>query len=64
LESGSKPKGSDAGSRCAIFAAQVGVHVSTITAVENRGTMPKFLIVVEMAQVLECSIDYLAGLED
>jgi transcriptional regulator with XRE-family HTH domain len=46
------------------FAAQVGVHVSTITAIENRSAMPKFLIVVEMAQVLECSIDYLAGLED
>jgi transcriptional regulator with XRE-family HTH domain len=46
------------------FAAQVGVFPSTISAIENRGAMPKFLIVVEMAQVLECSIDYLAGLED
>jgi transcriptional regulator with XRE-family HTH domain len=46
------------------FAAQVGVFPSSISSVENRGAMPKFLIVVEMAQVLECSIDYLAGLED
>jgi transcriptional regulator with XRE-family HTH domain len=46
------------------FAAQVGVCPSSITAVENRGAMPKFLIVVEMAQVLECSVDYLAGVEE
>jgi transcriptional regulator with XRE-family HTH domain len=46
------------------FAAQVGVDPSLIGAAENRGATPNFWTIVGMAQVLECSIDYLAGLED
>lgn len=46
------------------FAAQVGVYPSSITAVESRGAMPKLAIVIEMAQVLECTIDWLAGVEE
>lgn len=46
------------------FAHKVGCSPSQVTGAENRGVMPNFLTVIAMAQVLECSIDYLAGLED
>jgi transcriptional regulator with XRE-family HTH domain len=46
------------------FAALVGCHQSQITGAENRGITPNFWTIVAMAQVLECSIDWLAGIED
>lgn len=46
------------------FAEKVGCDVCQITGAENRGVTPKFWTIVAMAQVLDCSIDYLAGLED
>jgi DNA-binding XRE family transcriptional regulator len=46
------------------FAGAVGCAVCTVTAAENRNVMPRLRIVIEMAQVLNCSIDYLVGLED
>lgn len=44
------------------FANKVGCDVSQVTAAENRGVTPHFWTVVAMAQVLDCSIDYLAGI--
>lgn len=46
------------------FAAEVGISVSQITAAENRGVIPHFLTVIAMAQALDCSIDWLAGVDD
>ena len=46
------------------FAAAVGCDICQLTAAENRGVTPRFWSIVAMAQVLECSIDYLAGIED
>jgi transcriptional regulator with XRE-family HTH domain len=45
------------------FAERVGCAVSQVTGAENRGVIPRLPIVIAMAQVLDCSIDYLAGLE-
>jgi DNA-binding XRE family transcriptional regulator len=44
------------------FAAQVGVHVSSITAIENRGATPNFWLAAEICQVLDCTMDWLAGI--
>jgi transcriptional regulator with XRE-family HTH domain len=46
------------------FADRVGCHHCQITGAENRGVVPHFFTIVAMAQVLECSLDFLAGLED
>lgn len=46
------------------FAKQVGISVSGVTAAENRGATPSFWHVVAMARVLDCSIDWLAGVDN
>lgn len=46
------------------FANLVGCHACKITGAENRGLTPNFWTIVAIAQVLECSIDWLAGIED
>jgi transcriptional regulator with XRE-family HTH domain len=46
------------------FADRVGIDVSQVTGIENRGVYPRFDTFVAMAVLLECSLDYLAGLED
>jgi transcriptional regulator with XRE-family HTH domain len=45
------------------FADAVGVNQTAISGYENRGCMPKFDIVIAMARVLDCSLDWLAGIE-
>lgn len=52
------------GFRLHVFADAVGVNATQITGYENRGVMPTFQSVIAIAQVLDCSIDWLAGLED
>jgi transcriptional regulator with XRE-family HTH domain len=46
------------------FADLVGVAPCRITAIENRGTKPSLDTAIAMAQVLDCTLDWLAGLED
>jgi transcriptional regulator with XRE-family HTH domain len=46
------------------FADLVGCCHTQITGAENRGVMPNFDTIIAIAQVLECSIDWLAGIED
>lgn len=46
------------------FSSLVGCAESQVTGAENRGVMPRLDTVIAMAQVLECSIDYLCGLEN
>jgi transcriptional regulator with XRE-family HTH domain len=46
------------------FAAECFLHQCQITAYENRGVYPSLRSIIKMAIVLECSIDYLVGLED
>lgn len=46
------------------FADLVGCASSQVTGAENRGVTPRFWTVVAMAKVLECSIDWLAGVEE
>lgn len=46
------------------FADLVGCAPSQITGAENRGIFPSFRTLIAIAQVLECSIDWLAGIED
>lgn len=52
------------GFRLERFAAEVGVDHTAISGYENRGCEPKLSILVEMARVLDCSLDYLCGLEE
>ncbi len=47
-----------------VFADLVGCCHSQITGAENRGVMLNFDTIIAIAQVLECSIDWLAGIED
>lgn len=46
------------------FAAECGIHTASITGFENRGVIPKLHNLIKIATVLECSIDWLVGLED
>jgi transcriptional regulator with XRE-family HTH domain len=46
------------------FAVAVDCSISQITGAENRDVEPRLRNVIKMAQVLDCSIDYLCGLED
>jgi transcriptional regulator with XRE-family HTH domain len=46
------------------FAEAAGVHHCQITSFENRGVMPSIKSLVAIAVLLECSTDYLLGLED
>ena len=45
------------------FAEAVGVSASQISGFENRGIVPCFKTVIAMAEVPDCSLDFLAGLE-
>lgn len=46
------------------FGDMVGCAHSQITGFENRGVMPRLDTLVSLATVLDCSIDWLVGLED
>lgn len=46
------------------FAKSVNMSVYSITAIENRGAAPHVHNLIKIAQVLECSTDWLLGLED
>lgn len=41
-----------------------GINVSTITGFENRQVLPRLPTLIALAMVLDCSLDYLVGLED
>lgn len=45
------------------FARLVGIHYSAVARMENQGVKPGWDTAVAIAQVLECSLDYLAGME-
>ena len=44
------------------FSKMAGISESQLTAAENRGSTPNFWHVVEMAKILDCSLDWLAGI--
>lgn len=46
------------------FCAKTGASTCTITAIENRGAHPKVPLLIAIAEVLECSTDWLLGLEE
>jgi transcriptional regulator with XRE-family HTH domain len=46
------------------FAAAIGVDQVTLTGIENRGVDTKVSILMRCAEVLDCSMDWLCGLED
>jgi transcriptional regulator with XRE-family HTH domain len=46
------------------FASMVGVAPSQITAWENRGVLPSLTSAIQVARELDCSLDWLCGLED
>lgn len=46
------------------FASRVGIATSMLTGYENRGRKPRIDTLIAMAQVLDCSLDWLCGLED
>lgn len=46
------------------FAELVGVSVYSITAMENRGSYPRIPTLVKLCELLECSTDWLLGLEE
>ncbi|NOV24176.1 XRE family transcriptional regulator [Cupriavidus necator] len=46
------------------FADRVGVAVCMVTGYENRGRVPRLDSLIAMAQVLDCSLDWLCGLEN
>jgi transcriptional regulator with XRE-family HTH domain len=48
-------------SRLAGFA---GLEQAAITGIENRMTDPRLSTMVKLAKALDCSVDYLVGLED
>jgi len=45
------------------FAGLVGIHHSVVARLENTKCKPGWETAVAIAQVLECSLDYLAGME-
>jgi transcriptional regulator with XRE-family HTH domain len=46
------------------FADALGCYRSDLTSWENRSVMPRIENLIAIAMLLECSIDYLVGLED
>jgi transcriptional regulator with XRE-family HTH domain len=46
------------------FCIAVDASQCTITAIENRGAHPKVPLLIAIATVLECSTDWLLGLEE
>ena len=46
------------------FAAAIGVNQVTLTAIENRSVDTKVSILKRCAEVLDCSMDWLCGLEE
>lgn len=48
----------------AVFSGLVGVAQSQITGMENRGCYPRMDTAIAIARVLDCSLDWLFGLED
>ena len=46
------------------FARLLDVHECSLTGWENRGIMPNLKDTIAIAQLLDCSIDWLCGLED
>jgi transcriptional regulator with XRE-family HTH domain len=46
------------------FAKRCGVTHTTISAYENRGSEPTLTIAARIAQVLDCTLDWLAGIEE
>jgi transcriptional regulator with XRE-family HTH domain len=44
------------------FARLVGTDSSVIARIENKGAKPQWETAVAIAQVLECSLDWLAGM--
>lgn len=46
------------------FATELGVDESRVSAWENRGEMPRIAHLIAIAVVLECTTDYLCGLEE
>lgn len=46
------------------FARLTGIDQSTLSRVENAGMVPGWERMIRIAQVLDCSLDWLAGLED
>jgi transcriptional regulator with XRE-family HTH domain len=45
------------------FADLVGISHTQVTGTENRGVLPRLDTLIAMAEVLDCSLDFLAGLE-
>jgi ribosome-binding protein aMBF1 (putative translation factor) len=46
------------------FCERVGVQTSRVTGYENRGMLPRYDHLLRMARELDCSLDWLCGLED
>jgi transcriptional regulator with XRE-family HTH domain len=46
------------------FSVACDIHPCTLTGYENRGVYPTLRNAITIATVLECSIDWLVGLED
>lgn len=46
------------------FSAVVGISQSGLTGIENRNRQPRLETLVAMCQVLECSCDWLLGIEE
>lgn len=46
------------------FAARVGVATCQVTGYENRGRQPRLDTLIAIAQVLDCSLDWLVGLSE
>lgn len=47
-----------------IFAERIGTCASQIAGYENRNVMPRIDILIAVAVLLDCSTDWLLGLED
>ena len=46
------------------FCEKTGMSDCSLTAIENRGAMPSVKNLIVICQVLECSTDWLLGLEE
>jgi transcriptional regulator with XRE-family HTH domain len=55
-----KRRGHSLGGLCQL----TGISDCAMTAIENRGAMPSVKSLIVICQVLECSTDWLLGLED
>lgn len=52
------------GFRLCQFSNETGIDETQISGYENRGQLPTFHSLIACAKVLDCSIDYLVGLEE